>query len=57
MRVSEALELSISDDGVYVNKLERYPAKEIERFRKQVFGKVLRPQSGCIAQHLHGRTQ
>jgi len=29
------------DDGLDVNRLERYLAKEIERFRKRVFGKVL----------------
>ena len=41
MRVSETLELSIPDEGLDVNRLERYLAKEIERFRKRVFGKVL----------------
>jgi len=40
MRISETLELSIPDD-VDVNKLERYLAREIKRFGKQVFGKVL----------------
>ena len=41
MRVSETLELSIPDEDLDVNRLERYLAKEIERFRKRVFGKVL----------------
>ena len=41
MRISETLELSIPEDGLDVNKLEGYLAKEIERFRKQVFGEVL----------------
>jgi len=38
MRIRETLELSISDD-MDVNKLERYLAREIKRFGKQVFGK------------------
>jgi len=41
MRVSETLKLSIPDDGLDVDRLERYLAREKERFRKQVFGKVL----------------
>ena len=41
MRLSETLELGIPDDGLDVDRLERYLAREIERFRKQVFGKVL----------------
>jgi len=40
MRISETLELSIPDD-MDVNKLERYLAREIKRFGKQVFGRVL----------------
>jgi len=40
MRISETLELSIPDD-VDIDKLERYLAKEIKRFGKQVFGKVI----------------
>jgi len=40
MRISETLELSIPDD-VDINKLERYLAREIKRFGKQVFAKVL----------------
>jgi hypothetical protein len=42
MRVSETLELSIPDDDLNVDRLERYLAREMERFRKRVFGKVLR---------------
>ena len=42
MRVSETLELSIPDDGLDVDRLERYLPKEVERFRKRVFEKVLR---------------
>ena len=41
MRVSETLEISIPDEGLDVNRLERYRAKEIERFRKRVFDRVL----------------
>ena len=41
MRVSETLELSIPDEGLDVNRLERYLAREIEKFGKQVFGRVL----------------
>ena len=41
MRVSETLELSIAEDELDVNKLERYLDREIKRFGKQVFGKVL----------------
>jgi len=40
MRISETLELNIPDD-MDIDKLERYLAEEIKRFRKQVFGKVL----------------
>jgi len=40
MRISETLELSITDD-MDMDKLEGYLAKEIKRFGKQVFGKVL----------------
>jgi len=40
MRISETLELSISDD-MDIDKLEGYLAKEIEGFGKRVFGKVL----------------
>jgi hypothetical protein len=32
---------NILDDDLNVDRLERYLAKEMERFRKQVFGKVL----------------
>ena len=39
MRISETLELSITDD-MDINKLERYLAREIKSFGKQVFGKV-----------------
>ena len=41
MRVSETINLNIPDNDLNVDRLERYLAKEIERFRKQVFGKVL----------------
>lgn len=41
MRVSEILELSIPDEGLDVNRPERYLAREIEKFGKQVFGRVL----------------
>ena len=41
MRISETLNLNIADDDLNVDRLERYLAKGIERFRKQVFGKVL----------------
>lgn len=41
MRVSETLNLNIPDDGLDVDKLERYVAREIRKFGKQVFGKVL----------------
>ncbi|MBA7669796.1 hypothetical protein ES703_77930 [subsurface metagenome] len=41
MRVSETLDLNIPDDDLNIDRLERYLAKEIDRFRKQVFGKVL----------------
>ena len=40
MRISETLELSIADD-MDIDKLERYLAREIKRFGKQVFGNVL----------------
>ena len=40
MRISETLELNTPDD-VDIDKLELYLAKEIKRFGKQVFGKVL----------------
>ena len=40
MRISETLELSIPDD-MDIDKLERYLAREIKRFGKQMFGKVL----------------
>ena len=40
MRISETLELSIADD-MDIDKLERYLAREIKRFGKQVFGKVI----------------
>ena len=40
MRISKTLELSILDD-MDINKPERYLAREIKRFGKQVFGKVL----------------
>ncbi len=40
MRISETLELSIPDD-MDMDKLEGYLAREIKRFGKQVFGKVL----------------
>jgi hypothetical protein len=41
MRVSETLDLNIPDDDLNVDRLERYLDREIERFRKQVFSKVL----------------
>ncbi len=41
MRVSEILNLNIPDNDLNVDRLERYLAKEMEKFRKQVFGKVL----------------
>jgi hypothetical protein len=41
MRISKTLELSITDEGLDVNRLERYLAREIEKFGKQVFGRVL----------------
>jgi len=41
MRISETLELSIPEEGLDANRLERYLAREIKRFGKQVFGKVL----------------
>jgi len=41
MRVSETINLNIPDDGLDVDKLERYVAREIRKFGKQVFGKVL----------------
>ncbi len=40
MRISETLELNIPDD-MDINKLERYLAREIKRFGKQMFDKVL----------------
>jgi len=55
MRVSETLELSIPKDGLDVNKLERYLAKEIERFRKQVFGKVLQEIEAKKLEEAKGR--
>ena len=42
MRVSETFELSILDDGLDVDRLERYLTKEVERFRKRVLEKLLR---------------
>ncbi len=41
MRVSETLELNIPDDDLNVGSLEGYLAREMERFMKRVFGKVL----------------
>ena len=40
MRISETLELSLPDD-MDIDKLERYLAREIQRFGKQVSGKIL----------------
>lgn len=37
MRISETLELSVPDD-MDVNQLERYLAREIKKFGKQVVG-------------------
>ena len=47
MRVSETLNLNMLDDGLDVDKLEQYLAKEIERLerlRKRVFGRLLSPK-------------
>ena len=55
MRVSETLELSIPEDGLDVNRLERYLAREMERFRKRVFGKVLRQIEAKKLEEAKGR--
>lgn len=41
MRVSETLNVYIRDDDLNVDRLERYLAREMEKFGKQVFGRVL----------------
>ena len=40
MRIGKTFELSIPGD-MDIDKLERYLAREIKRFGKQVFGKVI----------------
>ena len=55
MRVSETFELSILDDGLDVDRLERYLAKEVERFRKRVFEKVLREIEAKKLEEAKGR--
>ena len=46
MRISETLSFNIPDDDFNVDRLERYLAKEMERFRKQVFGKGIAADRG-----------
>ena len=55
MRVSETLELSIPDEGLDVNRLERYLAREIEKFGKQVFGRVLQEIEAKKLEEAKGR--
>ncbi len=49
MRESETLKLNIPEDGPEINRLVRYLAKEIERFRTRVFGKVLQKRGDEIS--------
>jgi len=55
MRVSETLDLNIPDDDLHVDRLERYLAKKIERFRKRVFGKVLQEIEAKKLEEAKGR--
>ena len=54
MRISETLELSIPDD-MDMNKLEGYLAREIKRFGKQVFGKVLQEMEAKKLEEAKGK--
>ena len=41
MRVNETPNLDIRDNDLSVDRLERYLYREIEKFRKRVFGRIL----------------
>jgi len=45
----------MSDEGLDVDKLERCLAKEIERFKKQVFGKILQEIKAKKLEEAKGR--